>query len=317
VATRTRGERGDGAEGAPVRIRAGRRTVPIRHPSKLLFPSDGISTLDLVGYYQSIAPWILPHIRHRPLMLGRYPEGIDAGGFYQKRISSSLPGWTSRATVPKIEGGSLVQALADTAADLGALAAEACISLHPWGSRADRLPFPDRIVLDLDPPEVDFDAVRQVAFMVRTIFEEAGLVPFLKTTGSRGAHVVAPILRRLDFAGVRRVARAVADLIVTRLPDLATIEARKDARDARVYLDVMRNGYGQTTVAPYSVRARPGAPVATPITWEELANPTLTSRQFHLAAVPGRLSRSGDPWSGMGRHARSLTAAARRLGIEI
>lgn len=271
--------------------------------------------LDLVDYYRKVAPSMLPHVRDRPLMLGRYPEGIDAGGFYQKAIPSSFPGWVTRTKVPKIEGGSLVQAVADNAADLGALAAGACVSLHSWGSRTDRLSFPDRIVLDLDPPREQFDVVREVAFMLRAIFEEIGLVPFVKTTGSRGAHVVAPILRRFDFTEVRLVARAMADLVVDRIPNLATTEARKDARGTRVYLDVMRNGYGQTSVAPYSVRARPGAPVATPITWEELADPAIASRHFHLREIPGRLSRSGDSWSGMGRHARSLAPARERLDL--
>lgn len=271
--------------------------------------------LDLVDYYRTVGPFMLPHIRNRPLMLGRYPEGIEAGGFYQKGITSSFPAWVTRAEVPKIEGGSLVQAVADNTADLAALAAGACVSLHSWESRTDRLALPDRIVLDLDPPREEFEVVREVAFMLRSIFEEIGLVPFVKTTGSRGAHVVAPILRRFDFTEVRLVARAMADLVVDRIPDLVTTEARKDARGTRVYLDVMRNGYGQTSVAPYSVRARPGAPVATPITWEELANPSIASRHFHLHQIRARLHRSGDPWSGMGGHARSLAPARKRLGL--
>jgi len=296
-----------------LRVRAGRRVITVAHAEKVLFASPGITKLDLVEYYRSVAPWMAVHVRDRPLMLGRYPEGIETNGFYQKRLPPSFPDWIARTSVPKVHGGTVTQAVGGGSADLVGLAAQACVSFHVWQSRKDRLELPDRIVLDLDPATGDFGIVRRVAVMLRSLLEEIGLVPYVKTTGSRGVHVVSPILRRLDFDQVRGIVRTVADVLEQRAPDLVTSEPRKRARKGRLYLDIMRNAYGQTAAAPYSVRALPGAPVATPLTWTELDDADMTSQYFTLGKVPGRLAAEGDPWADMHRYRRSLAAARVRL----
>lgn len=295
------------------RVRAGRRTVVVPHPSRVLFPTDGITKRDLVSYYLAVAPWMLEHIRGRPLMVQRFPDGIDAGGFYQKQLGTTFPTWVARVEVPRREGGTILQAVGNDVAGLTALAAEACVSFHAWLSRSDHLEMPDRVVLDLDPPGTDFEMVRQTALTLRALLDELGLVPYVKTTGSRGLHVVAPILPRTGFDDVRAFARRLAEAAARRLPGLVTTEPRKADRGGRLYVDVMRNGYGQTAVAPYSLRARPGAPAATPIAWEELQDPALGPQTFKFADVPARLAQRGDPWAGMGQHARSLAEPRRRL----
>jgi bifunctional non-homologous end joining protein LigD len=177
-----------------------------------------------------------------------------------------------------------------------------------WTSRKDRLDRPDRLVFDLDPPDEggDFAHVREAALAIADDLREIGLEPFAMTSGSRGIHIVAPLRRTADNERVREFARALADELATRHPDRLTTEWRKVKRDGRILVDTARNTYAQTTVAPYAVRARPGAPVATPVGWEEVADPGLRPDSHTLASVPGRLAARGDPWADIGKHARAL-----------
>jgi bifunctional non-homologous end joining protein LigD len=292
------------AEG--VTLTVGNRRVPISHPSKLLFADPPVTKLDLVRYYERVAPVMLPHLKDRPLALQAFPAGIERHGFFLKSIPSHFPEWIATATVPK-RGGSLTQVLAHDAATLVYLAGQNVITPHIWLSRADRPREPDRLTIDLDPaPGVGFAEVRSAARAAGERLREAGLVPYAMVTGSRGVHVVCPLRRGPSFGEVHGLARALAEQMVATDPDHLTLEWHRAERGARIYLDVNRINYAQHAVAPYAVRPRPGAPVAMPIDWEELSSPQLRPDQWDLSAAANRVSSQGDAWRGIGRRARKL-----------
>jgi len=291
-------------------IRAGRRTVRISRPDKPLFPC-GITKADLAAYHAAVAPAMLPHIAGRPLNLERYPDGVEGPRIFQQRAGGHFPSWIRRATVRK-EGGTVAHVVAADAATLVYLADQAVITLHAWPSRADRLERPDRLIFDLDPSDGTVAAVRAAAREIGALLRDLGLEPFAMTTGSRGYHVAVPLQRRADFDAVRAFARDVARIAVARNPRL-TLEQRKAARGERILVDVMRNTYAHTAVAPYSVRARPEAPVATPLRWEDLGSTTLRPDGFTIHDVLQRAERHGDAWADIARHAATLGRARRRF----
>jgi bifunctional non-homologous end joining protein LigD len=298
-------------------LRAGRFTVKLSNTGKVLFPGDNITKGDLVAHYQLVAGLMLPLLRDRPISMTRYPDGITAGGIVQKNVPRYFPDWVTRARVRK-EGGSLQQVICDKPATLVYLANQACIEVHAFLSKLSRIDHPDQLIFDLDPPDVTrFGDVRRCALGLRQLLEdELGLLTFLKTTGGKGVHVHVPLDARADFDTVRGFAQEVAALLAARNPGLATTEQRRDKRGKLVYLDVMRNAYAQLAVAPYSVRGRPGAPVATPLSWEELDDATLSPHQFTVRTMPrriGEVSGGSDPWAGLGRRRFGLARAAERL----
>jgi bifunctional non-homologous end joining protein LigD len=296
---------------AQVREIEGRR-VKLSNLEKILFPAAGMTKADLVGYYERVAPVMLPHLAGRPLSLARFPDGIDAQGFMQKNASDYFPGWIRRARLAK-QDGEVEHVVADSAATLVYLANQACVTLHVGLSRIDGIDRPDRMVIDLDPSDDDFAKVRRAARDARALLEEIGLVPFLQTTGSRGLHLWVPLDRAADFDEVRAFAGHIAEVLEARRPRELTTAQRKAKRGDRVLLDVARNAYAQTAVAPYSVRARPQAPVATPLEWAELDGPKLEPQRYTIRNLFRRLARKGDPWAEIERHARGLEAARERL----
>jgi bifunctional non-homologous end joining protein LigD len=291
-------------------IRAGRRTLKVSRPDKPLFPS-GITKADLARYYETIAPDMLRHVAGRPLNLERYPDGIEGNRIIQQRVPDYFPEWIGRVTVPARDG-TVAHVVASDAATLVYLADQACITLHAWLCRVDMLDRPDRMIFDLDPSNGFIEGVRAAALEIGGLLRELGLEPFAMTTGSRGFHVTVALQRRAGFDEVRAFARDVARVAVARNPGL-TLEQRKAARRGRILVDVMRNAYGHTAVAPYSVRPRPEAPVATPLHWEELSRPATRPDRWTLRTVPGRVEREGDPWADIRSSARALGAPRRRL----
>jgi bifunctional non-homologous end joining protein LigD len=287
--------------------------VEITKPDKELFPESGrgaaVSKLDLAHYYASVADVMLPHLRGRPVNMQRFPDGITGQSFYEKKVPSHFPDFVRTVEVGTA-GGPQRQVVIDDARALVYLTQQACITPHTWLSRADDLDRPDQLVIDLDPSVPGLAAVRRATRLVGELLDDLGLATALKTTGSRGYHVLVPLRRRESFDDVRRFARDLARVLVAREPDLLTLEARKDKRGDRVLVDVQRNGYGQTAVPPYGVRARPGAPVATPITWDELGR--VEPDQFTVRSVGRRLSRGGDRWADL-PHGQSLGRAREKL----
>ncbi|MGD9697247.1 MAG: non-homologous end-joining DNA ligase [Thermoleophilia bacterium] len=291
-------------------IRAGRRRIRLTNPDKLLFPADGITKRDLAEYYAAVERPMRTHIQDRPLNVWRWNAGIDRDVVVQQEMPRGLPGWVRSVEVRRRGRGGTVRHAVGGAQVCVALAQLNCVTPHAWAGRADRVERPDRIIFDLDPPDEDPDAhwpaVVAGARATGDVLRELGLTPFAKTSGSRGLHVVAPIRRGRDADDVRAVAGAIAELVAARRPDTLTTAWRKAGRGGRILVDVARNTYSQTTVAPYAVRALPGAPVATPIAWDELDDPRLHPRRWTLATVPARLGEVGDPWADIDSAARAL-----------
>ena len=276
--------------------------VELSNPGKVLFPGDGITKADLAAYYEAVAPAMLPHVRRRPLNLWRWNAGIDRQRVVQQEIPKGAPEWVARVEVPRRRGGAVTHAMADDADTLRWLAQVNCITAHVWTSRADRLDRPDRMIFDFDPPDegADFTDIREGALAMGELLRELGREPYAMTSGSRGIHVVAPLRRTAVHDDVRARAGEIAEELAARRPERLTTAWRKNKREGRILIDTARNTYAQTTVAPYAVRARPGAPVATPLRWEELEDPSLRADAHTLATVAGRIERDGDPWAAIG-----------------
>ena len=292
--------------------RVGRRNVEVSHPDKVLFPDDGITKAELVDYYVAASTRMLPHLRGRPVNLQRFPDGIAAGGFFQQARPGYFPEWIDGVEVAK-EGGELCHVLIDEAAALAYIANQNCITPHAWLSRTGALDHPDQLIIDVDPPDARVAGARESAVQLGDLFRELELTPFVKTTGSRGFHVLVPLDGTLDFDTVRAFARDAATVAARRRPDALTVEPRKAKREGRIYLDTLRNAYAHTAVPPYAVRARPGAPVAAPISWDELDDPDMHSERFTLRTITRRLEDAADPWRDLRRRARALGPARKRL----
>lgn len=289
------------------KITVDNQTINLSSLEKVLFPGEGITKGDLIDYYRRIAEVMLPHMAGRPISMQRFPDGIVEEGFYQKEAPAYFPEWIDRVQVwVREEESQQPQVLCDNAATLVYLANQACITPHVWLSRQDRLEYPDRLIFDLDPPNDEFELVRNAALALREALRAEGLVSFVMTTGSRGLHVVVPIARESSFDAVRGVAHRLAEQLARRAPDRLTVEMAKADRQGRLFLDYLRNAYGQTTVAPYAVRAKPGAPVATPLDWKELGDTSLHSQSYTLKNIFRRLGQKADPWRDIREQAQSL-----------
>jgi bifunctional non-homologous end joining protein LigD len=296
---------------APFTVKAGRRSVKITRPDKPLFPS-GITKADLAGYYERVAETMLPHLARRPLNYERFPDGIDGQRIFQQHASGHFPDWIRRVSVPARKG-TVEHVVAADAATLVYLAGQACITFHRWLSRSDSLDRPDLLVVDLDPSVHKPAEIRKAARIFGGLLRELELNPHVMTTGSRGYHVVVALQRRAGFDDVRGFARELAALATTREPSLFTNEQRKAKREDKILIDIQRNAYAHTSVAPYSVRPRANAPVATPLNWDELDDRATRADRWTLRSVPERLERDGDPWERIGRTATTLTTARKRL----
>ena len=279
--------------------------ITVTHPDKVLFPADGITKGELAEYYESIAPRMIPHVLDRPLHMTRYPGGIQWNPIQQKRVPDSFPAWIERATVD-MKGGTITHALINNAATLVYLAQYNVVTVHVWLSRIQAITQPDMVMFDLDPADEDFGLVRKTALTLKVLLEELKLVPFVKVTGSRGLHVIAPITVGPTFEEVHLFADAVAQRLATADPEHLTTEFTKQKREGRLFLDVNRNAYAQTAVAPYAVRAKAGAPVALPVDWSEVESPRLRPDGVGIRHVAAWLKGRDDPWKSMERSDKPL-----------
>ena len=287
----------------------------ITHPRKILFHVSGISKSDVLNYYMSVAGFFIYHSRMRPVSMQRFPQGIQEKGFFQKNAGDYFPDWIPRVEVPK-EDGSLKMVMINNKATLAYLCNQDVITHHLWLSRADRLKYPDQLIFDLDPPQGNFELVREAALALHEMLSELGLIAFVKTTGSRGLHVLVPLRRQYHFDQTRNLARQIAEVLAARFPSRFTTAIRKEDRRGRLFLDYLRNGYAQTAVAPYSLRAIEGAPVAMPVTWAEIRDPALHARKYTIKNSVEKLKREGDAWKGLKRWARSPKIAMKVFGID-
>jgi bifunctional non-homologous end joining protein LigD len=280
----------------------------ITHPEKVLFPDDGITKGDVATYYEAMAPVILPHVRGRPITMERYPAGIGAKGFWQKDVSKGFPAWLQRVEVPKKDGVVHHPVVTDTASLLW-ITNQNTISQHVWTSRLPDLDYPDVCVFDLDPSSDDAAEVRAAAIGLRDLLEKVGLPSWVKTTGSKGYHIVVPLDGKTKMGTAARFADAVGALFVRLAPDTLTQEFAKADRRGRIYVDTGRNGYSATFAAPYTIRPKPGAPVSAPCTWDEVERGTASPGSFTLRNMPERIAEVGDVWADLHRRGRSLQRA--------
>src|SRR2546423_10575096 len=280
--------------------------ITISNPEKVLFPDDGITKGDLVDYYARIAERMLPHVRDRPLHMNRFPAGIGRIAIQQKRVPDSLPPWIKRATVDLHKGGTITHAVIDNAATLVYLANYNMITAHAWLSRIQAPDQPDQLIFDLDPSNDDFRLVRVTALRLKAIIEELSLIPFVKSTGSRGLHVVVPITVGPGFEETHLFADHVGQRLAASDPDHLTTEFMKQKRDGRLFIDVNRNAYAQTAAAPYAVRARRRAPIAVPIAWSDAESDALRPDGITIRDIWEWLAKRDDPWKQMERSARRL-----------
>jgi bifunctional non-homologous end joining protein LigD len=303
---------------------------------RVMFPAEGITKGEVITYYRDVAERIVPELRGRPLTVVRYTKGIDRGGFYQKHYQKHFPAWIDRVAAGT---RTVVEyPIVDSAAGVVYMANQGAIELHVWTSRKDDLHRPDLLVFDLDPPDGRFDLARRGALLVRELLEQLGLPAFVKLTGGKGLHVVVPVERSetgggdpdgaaggaggeaprgiddgAEFNEAGELATRIGALLCRRHPDVMTMEFYKKDRRGRLFVDVMRNAIGATVVAPYSLRGRPGAPVAAPIAWSELDDPALCADGIRLRDLRGWLDRRGDPWHALRARAGVVTAARRAL----
>jgi len=295
-------------------MKIGQHEIEISNREKVFFPDVGVTKGDLIDYYHRIADTMLPHIKHYGLSMQRFPDGLKGKHWYEKDSPDYFPDWIDRVNVPKREGGSFNAPVITNQAGLVFLAEQAVITMHSYLSRTDDLEHPDKFIYDIDPPEntEDFQAVREAALDLHTLLDELDLRNWVQTTGSKGFHVIIPLDRSWRFDQVRDFAKDVSRVLVQRDKEKYTLEQRKDKRKGRIYLDNNRNAYGATAVAPYAVRARSEAPVATPLDWDEVqsgANP----RDWTVKNLFKRLGQKKDPCQGMMRHQQSLESRKDKL----
>ena len=284
----------------------------ITHPDKILFPDDGITKGELAGYYESVAPVMIPHLRRRPVTMERYPAGIGQKGFWQKDVSKGFPDWLERVEVPKKDGVVHHPLITDVRSLLW-VANQNTITPHVWVSRAPKLYFPNVCVFDLDPSREDPDALRTAALNVRDFLKDLGLRSWVKTSGSKGFHIVLSLDGKSRIDTVARFAHAVGTLLVRRDPEHLTQEFSKADRGSRILVDTGRNGYSATFAAAYAVRAKPGAPVSAPCAWEEIEKGSVSPRTFTLRTMRDRIEKVGDLWSDMRKRKQGLPRAIDRL----
>lgn len=291
------------------------RKLKLTNLDKLFWPNDGYTKLDLIKYYTQIAPYIIPHLINRPLVFTRYPNGIEGKSFYQKNAPNHLPEWIptypwysedSKRTINFI--------LVDETATLLWLANQACLEIHPWLSNINSIDYPDFLVMDLDPsPGSTYEEVKQIALVTKELLDKLNLNSYLKTSGSEGLHIFVPVINEYTYEEIRSLGQQLASIICNVLPDIATIERSVSKRGRKVYIDYMQNVQGKTLSSVYSVRPRPGAPVSTPLMWEEIHN--YTPKDFNIKNILSRIETHGDLFHNVLTDKQSLAEANKKLGI--
>lgn len=284
----------------------------ITHPEKVMFPDDGITKGELASYYEMVAPLMLPHIIGRPLTMERYPSGIGKKGFWQKDVSKGFPDWLQRVEVPKKDGVVHHPIVTDVRSLLW-VTNQNTITHHVWTSRVPDLYYPDICVFDLDPSRDDADAVRGAAMGLRELLDKIGLASWVKTSGSKGFHIIVPLDGKSKTNEVERFASMAGRLLVSLAPDHLTQEFSKVDRKGRIYVDTGRNGYSATVAAAYTVRAKPGAPVSAPCTWREVEKGAVAPMSFTLKNMAARIKKAAGVWDDFPKRGKSLTRPMEKL----
>lgn len=285
----------------------------ISNPGKILFPQSKITKKEVVDYYTLAWPFMKPHLKDRPVSLQRYPEGINGESFFQKEVPHYFPDYIDRTNVNQPDEVVKEDAIINNLDSLIYIVNLASIPIHTWQSRRDKLDYPDQVIWDLDPSVEDFESVRTGAKLLKYMLEELGLQVWLKSSGSKGLHLTVPVKPEFTFTEVKEFTRSVSEYMAAKIPQLFTTEIRKNKRNGKILIDFLRNGYGHTAVVPYSVRPIEKAPVAAPITWEELEDKKFHPQYFNIRNMPARFEEVGDLWKGFYSKAKSLKGPMKKL----
>jgi bifunctional non-homologous end joining protein LigD len=290
--------------------------VHVSNPDKLFFPERGLTKLDLVSYYASVAGCVLPHLRRRPFHMKRYTNGVAGEFFHQKRVPKNHPDFVDEVFVQFPSGHSTVFAIIDNVDALTWVANLGCIELHTWHSRVPEIENPDYLLIDLDPTsDGQWPFVREIALVVREVMDELGLHSYPKTSGATGLHILAPIKPELVFPEVRRFAKALAVEVERRVDDQAIATTTwKVADRVGVFVDYGQNARDRTIASAYSVRPTPDARVSAPLLWDEVA--TVEPEAFTLETMAERIAKVGDPMRDMWKRRPSLAAKFKKLGLD-
>ncbi|MBC8755883.1 ATP-dependent DNA ligase [Kordia sp. YSTF-M3] len=287
--------------------------IKITGKNKILFPESGITKNDLILYYNRITNYILPYLKNRPITMQRFPGGISEKGFFQKHVPDYFPDWITTARIEKV-GGWVEHVVCNTKETLLYLVSQGVITFHSPLSTLDHIKFPDKLVFDLDPPKENFKlAIKAAKALHHLLEEELQLKTFVMTSGSKGLHVVTPLLQKDNFDEVHDFAKNISQYICNKYPNDFTTAIRKNKREGKLYVDFLRNSYAQTSVSPFSVRAIENAPVATPISWNELDDKNLNPQLYTIKNIFNRLEKVEDPWKEFTLNAKSIDAAKLKL----
>jgi bifunctional non-homologous end joining protein LigD len=290
------------------------RDLKFTNLDKVFYPAEGYTKRDVINYYDAVAGLILPHLRDRPLSLKRYPDGIEKEFFFQKNVRAAFPPWLRTEKIESEHAGRPINyAFAQDRASLLYLANLGCIDQNPWMSRTPHLDNPDFVLIDLDPQDCSFDLIVDAALMVKKFLDEISMTGYPKTTGGDGMHIYIPVEPAYSYEETRTFAELIARLVSERKPDLFTTPrsvARR--RKNRVYFDYLQNGKSKTIAAPYVLRAYPGAPVATPLAWDEVRH-GLRPAQFHIRNALQRFAEKGDLFRGVLERPQKLEDGLKRL----
>lgn len=279
-------------------------SIELSHLNKIFYPKANLTKNDIVDYYHKISPYFIDYVKNHIIVMHRFPDGIKKSGFYQKAVPDYFPSWIKIKTVELKKGEKQTLVVIQDAASLVYLANQGVLVFHSWLSSIDSVNNPSKIVFDFDPSNGEIKDLHFAAKKVKKIIEDRGLVPYVMTTGSRGYHVVVPIKANHTFKEVHEFAKNIAHKLAEQYPDKLTDEIEKSKRKGRIFIDYLRNSFGQTSVAPYSLRAKEGAPVATPIDWDELS--TTGPQKYSIKNIFKRLGHKDDPWKNFERNARTL-----------
>jgi len=282
--------------------------MQITNKNKIYFKNPAITKGEVVGYYQKIFPYMLPHVRNRPINMMRAPDGLKGEIFFQQNMPSYFPKWIDSFSVLRIlRGGFARHVLINKPETLAYLTNQGVVTIHIWNSRTKNIKNPDRVVFDLDPPNQKngFELVRETAFLLKKELEKMSIKSYVMTTGSKGVHIVVPLKPDTPFKKVKAFARALTIKMETMYPEKVTHNFLKSQRTGKVFIDYLRNNYGQTAVAPYSIRLKPGAPVATPIFWNDLYKKEFGPQTINIRNIFQYLKK-GDPWKDIYKRPRSM-----------
>lgn len=285
----------------------------ISNTEKNFYPKAKITKGNVLDYYENISKIILPHLKDRLLVFDRYPNGIEYQHFVQQEVPDYFPKWMDRKRVAKEEGGYITHAICNDKKSLLYLVQEAVLEFHTWLSRVDKIKNPDKLVFDLDPTGTNIDRVREGALFIKNILDELEIKSYVMTTGGRGYHIVIPLDRKMDFNKAHMIAERIAKYIANKNKDLFSADPRKSGRRGKVFVDYVRNSYGLTEVCPYSLRAKEGASIATPVTWDEMKSKRMSPQKYTIKNILRRISQKGDPWKDIYKNGQSLKKIEKKL----